>query len=238
MRLILPSMPTGEADRVILRTSNGNRERFSSLGGGQYEAFPGVYGTLVESGGNFVLTQRDQSMLTFDATTGLLQLLTNQQGEEVELVYSGSKLTQVRDAANTQRALTLIYDTSDPDLIASVSALQAKTQARPSGMTMIAWAACVKRSTPVVYHLTTSAMIRGEHHRVVPSHPLALRGSCKIQPQGQSISVRGGILLVWEYSHHAIVLRVSQSSHIPSTSTYMPSAIPYCILTRQESMLN
>lgn len=121
VRLILPSMPTGEADRVILRASNGNRERFSSLGGGQYEAFPGVYGTLVESGGSFVLTQRDQSVLTFDATTGLLQSLTNPQGEEVELVYSGGKLTQVRDAANTQRALTLTYDTSDPSLIAAVS---------------------------------------------------------------------------------------------------------------------
>jgi len=121
VRLILPAMPTGEADRVILRASNGNRERFSSLGGGQYKAFPGVYGTLVESGGSFVLTQRDQSVLTFDTTTGLLQSLTNPQGEEVELVYSGGKLTQVRDAANTQRALTLTYDTSDPSLIAAVS---------------------------------------------------------------------------------------------------------------------
>lgn len=121
VRLILPAMPTGESDRVILRAGNGNRERFSSLGSGQYEAFPGVYGTLVESGGSFVLTQRDQSVLTFDATTGLLQSLTNPQGEEVELVYSGGKLTQVRDAANTQRALTLTYDTSAPSLIASVS---------------------------------------------------------------------------------------------------------------------
>ena len=121
VRLILPAMAGGEADRVILRASNGNRERFAALGSGQYEAFPGVYGTLTESGGSFTLTQRDLSVLTFDGTTGLLQTLTNPQGETVELVYTGGKLTQVRDAAAHERTLTLTYDVGDPALIASVS---------------------------------------------------------------------------------------------------------------------
>jgi RHS repeat-associated protein len=114
-RLILPSMPGGEAGRVIVFSGKGNRLRFEDLGNNHdYQAFPGVYSTLVQSNGIYTQTLRDQQQLAFDATTGLLTGMRDAQGRQLTLTYSGTpaRLTQIADAADATRFLALTYTAS------------------------------------------------------------------------------------------------------------------------------
>jgi RHS repeat-associated protein len=118
-RLVLPAMPGGESGRVIVLSAANNRERFDDLGSGQYRAYPGIYSTLVQAGGVYTQTLRDQSQLMFDATNGRLTGLRDALGRQLSLTYSGSpaRLTQITDAADSTRFLALTYS---GDRIASI----------------------------------------------------------------------------------------------------------------------
>jgi hypothetical protein len=59
-RLILPGMAGGESGLINVLTAETNRERFIDRGNGQYEAYPGVFGTLIRVGDVFTQTLRDQ----------------------------------------------------------------------------------------------------------------------------------------------------------------------------------
>ncbi|NOK62174.1 MAG: hypothetical protein GFH27_549327n4 [Chloroflexi bacterium AL-W] len=107
-RLVFPSDPDGEAGRVILFTGKTNRFRFTDLGTGQYQAFPGIYQTLEATPTGYTLTQRDQQQYLFDPT-----------GRQVDLTYTGTgQLTAITDTADSTRSLTLTWQAHQ---IASVS---------------------------------------------------------------------------------------------------------------------
>src|SRR5215208_6543009 len=105
-RLITPSMAEGEPGRVLIISPKGNRLRFT-INGAQYQAFPGVYDTLVHANGVYTQTLREQVKYVFNDTTGRLVRMVDPQGRQIDLTYSGAKLTKVVDAANLARTLTL-----------------------------------------------------------------------------------------------------------------------------------
>lgn len=111
-RLITPTMPGGEAGRIIILSPKGNRLRYLDLGQNQYQAFPGVYSTLTRAGNVYTQTLRDQTRLMFDATTGELTAMQDAQGRQLTLGYSTTtprRLLTITDATNSTRALTLTY---------------------------------------------------------------------------------------------------------------------------------
>lgn len=121
-RVITSGAALGEPDTVLAISPKGNRLRFAELGGGQFQANPGVYETLILSSGVYTLTLRDQSQQQFDAVTGRLTSVRDPQGRDLTLSYDGSgRLTAIRDAARpTERYLELGYSGSGT-LIQSVT---------------------------------------------------------------------------------------------------------------------
>jgi YD repeat-containing protein len=77
-------------------------------------------------GSTYVQTMRDQSQVIFDLT-GKLTLMKDAQGRQVQLTYTGSRLTKVADAAApTQRFLSFVYDAANVH-ITSVSDAAGRT---------------------------------------------------------------------------------------------------------------
>ncbi|WP_322489328.1 SBBP repeat-containing protein [Chloroflexus sp.] len=121
-RVITSGAALGEPGAIFIVSPKGNRLRFAELGGGQFQANPGVYETLILSSGVYTLTLRDQSQQQFDAVTGRLTGVRDPQGRDLTLSYDGSgRLTAIRDAARpTERYLELGYSGS-ATLIQSVT---------------------------------------------------------------------------------------------------------------------
>jgi YD repeat-containing protein len=112
VRLITPAMSGGEAGRVIIMNSTGNRLRFDGTGTGPFDPWPGVNSTLVKSGATYIQTLRDQSQYIFRDSDGMLSAVRDPQGRQIDLLYNLSIPTQldtIRDASNTARALQLSY---------------------------------------------------------------------------------------------------------------------------------
>ncbi len=74
-RVITPGVPAVRLALIIILSPENNRLRYSSLGGGQYAAWPGVYSTLVSGNGVYTQTLRSQAQYVFNAATGRLQAL-------------------------------------------------------------------------------------------------------------------------------------------------------------------
>jgi YD repeat-containing protein len=113
-RLIAPGMSgvTGiEAGTIVIVLPDGNKARFRDLGGGVYEALPGVFSELTRAGNEYTHTGRDQTTYRFDATNGRLTAIRDPQGRVLNLIYTGTpaKLTTIRDAIAATRALTMTY---------------------------------------------------------------------------------------------------------------------------------
>jgi len=106
--LVTASMAGGEPGTAIVVTAEGNRERFVDQGGGTFQAYPGVYATLVGSGGTYTETMPDQRTITFNSG-GQATVMADGHGGSLVLSYSGANLIKVTDAINTGRYLSIDY---------------------------------------------------------------------------------------------------------------------------------
>lgn len=108
-RLIFPSMPAGEPDTIVLLTPENNRLRFFETGVDTYVAAPGILDTLEKDGSIYRQTLPDQRQFWFDATTGLLVGVRDEQGQELTLTYAGTppQLQRIEDATDSSRYLEL-----------------------------------------------------------------------------------------------------------------------------------
>ncbi|MDR3661240.1 MAG: SBBP repeat-containing protein, partial [Mycobacterium sp.] len=108
--LVTHAMPGGEPNTIIVRSAEGNWDRFTDPGSGQFTPFPGVYSTLVQHGdGTYTETAPYQSTRTF-SPTGQLTAENDGHGGTLRLAYdAGSRLTQVTDANNAGRYLAIDY---------------------------------------------------------------------------------------------------------------------------------
>ena len=108
--LVTASMLGGEPGNVIIANGQGNRQRFVDEGNGQFQAFPGVYATLVgNSDGTYTETMADQSTITFNAA-GQATTMIDGHGGALTLTYNASGfLSQVTDSHNAARFLALDY---------------------------------------------------------------------------------------------------------------------------------
>lgn len=115
-----PVGSSGEPNRAIITSPDGNKLRFDDLGGNQFQPIAGVYASLVRGSGVYTYTLRDQTRYVFSDPQGRLQAVLDPQGRRVTLTYdANARLTQVTDASDANRKLVLGYGTNG--FIASVS---------------------------------------------------------------------------------------------------------------------
>ncbi len=94
------------ASDVRITYGDGRQIRFTP-GGGGYIGDPGVFATLVKSGGVFHLTEKDQTVYRFDSQ-GRLASVGDRNGNTTTLAYDGQgRLVTVTEPAG--RALTFAY---------------------------------------------------------------------------------------------------------------------------------
>ncbi|MFB7608614.1 LamG-like jellyroll fold domain-containing protein [Streptomyces gardneri] len=94
---------------VVVTLTNGSQVRFGKNSDGTYSAPSGSMGALTAvSGGGWTLRDASAALHTFDAT-GLLTKVTDGQGREQQLTYTGGKLTKATDALSG-RALTFTWN--------------------------------------------------------------------------------------------------------------------------------
>jgi YD repeat-containing protein len=105
-RLITPGMPEGEANTISVLSGAGNKLRYHDNGDGTYTAYPGVYSTLTESGGQYTQTLRDQRQYVFDATSGDVLTIRDPHGRELTLTRTTDQL-RITDAQDSTRELTV-----------------------------------------------------------------------------------------------------------------------------------
>ncbi len=92
---------------VSIHQGTGFGRAFLRNNDGSYTAMPGDNVKLTGSNGAFVLTESDDTVLTFNATNDLASI-TNADGNAVTLTYSDGALTQVAHSCGSSFAL--VYD--------------------------------------------------------------------------------------------------------------------------------
>lgn len=103
---------------ATVRRGDGRRDRFTSIGGGNYSNPPDVFDRLVKNGDNtFTFTLKNQVRYEF-STAGALTRIHEPSGNQILLTYTTGKLTGITDTVG--RAVTLVYNASN-----KISELQA-----------------------------------------------------------------------------------------------------------------
>ena len=92
---------------ITFVAEDGSRTPYAPDGAGGFLRPPGAYGALSAAGGGYDLQKRDQVRLQFDST-GLLQSLTDRNGNAISLVYASGHLATITDTVGRQ--VTLGYD--------------------------------------------------------------------------------------------------------------------------------
>ncbi|MBI2777369.1 MAG: RHS repeat protein [Chloroflexi bacterium] len=92
---------------VTFVAEDGSRTPYAPDGAGGFVRPPGAYGSLSATGGGYDLLRRDQIRLHF-GTTGLLENLTDRNGNAITLAYASGRLATITDTVGRQ--LTLGYD--------------------------------------------------------------------------------------------------------------------------------
>jgi RHS repeat-associated protein len=128
-RLIFPNDPGGVAGQVRFKANSANQFIFFINDDGTYTPYPGVRDELVASGGNYILTNADQSVYSFNAQ-GRLTGWADSAGHTWTYTYTSGRLTQIASAGryinigydgqgriqnvadHTGRSVTYGYDTS------------------------------------------------------------------------------------------------------------------------------
>jgi YD repeat-containing protein len=114
--LLTSGMSGGEPGTVVVIAANGDWQRYAVTGTSAFQAYPGVYSTLVQNGdGSYTQTAADQSWLTFNSA-GQLTAEGDGHGNSLSLTYTSGKLAQVTDDANAGRYLALDYYTGTSQL--------------------------------------------------------------------------------------------------------------------------
>lgn len=91
----------------LLSDGTGKRRSYAN-NNGVYSTQSGDYSTLVESGGQFQLTEKEGTVYLFDMTSGKLLSIADRNGNFVTLTYSGGNLTSIAD--RFERTVIMTYD--------------------------------------------------------------------------------------------------------------------------------
>ena len=98
---------TDSGSTVELRRGSGERDTFTSSGGGSYTNPPDVFDTLTKNGdGTYTLTLKNQVAYEF-STAGVLTRIHEPAGNQIVLGYFSGKLTSITDTVG--RVITLGY---------------------------------------------------------------------------------------------------------------------------------
>ncbi len=98
---------TSEAVRV--KYADGRWGTFTPDGSGGYDAEPGVFDTLTEENGGYVLTTPEQIRFEFDGA-GVLQAIRDESGQALTLTYASGHLDAIVDASG--RAFDIVTNGS------------------------------------------------------------------------------------------------------------------------------
>ncbi|MGD8848664.1 MAG: RHS repeat-associated core domain-containing protein [Anaerolineales bacterium] len=109
-RLIFPDDPLGEPGVVQLKLHSSNRLDFIEIGEGQYQAYPGVCGSLERlEDGSYLFTDNAQNAYAFDSQ-GHIHSLTDPQGNLFLYNYTSEGLLYRVSDASGDRFLQFSYD--------------------------------------------------------------------------------------------------------------------------------
>lgn len=113
INLTFPTGPSGEPNTAILQAPRGSRMRFIDNGDGTYDAFPGVWATITQTGvlttAVYTVTAANQEAFVFNDLGKITQRIDPQGNTTVFSRTNGITLTRVIDPSGT-RHLDFGYD--------------------------------------------------------------------------------------------------------------------------------
>ncbi|MEI6569554.1 MAG: DUF6531 domain-containing protein, partial [Verrucomicrobiota bacterium] len=84
------------SNSAVITYGDGHRETYATNGAGAYLGEPGIFNTLANLGGTFLLTTKDQRKYSFDLQ-GRLASISDKNGNAIALAYDGTSLSAVTD---------------------------------------------------------------------------------------------------------------------------------------------